>query len=209
MNHSVDITPAPLSLVPQESLSYDDIAPLELLRITSSTFTKLVLDGDDYKDPLKLPTVSMSPSNSPTKFDVLLGREKESLNHVGNKRFRVMVALHRNQYQSSTTRVAKTCITTKLINDIHDCGGRFLKKNEITGEYEEVNHKEAHEKVSHALRQAKDPSAKKAPRKPRKVVRKPPTPQENKAFDFMFVEQQRIFQELLAEQYAIGATTSS
>ncbi len=76
MNHSVDITPAPLSLVPQESLSYDDIAPLELLRITSSTFTKLVLDGDDYKDPLKLPTVSMSPSNSPTKFDVLLGREK-------------------------------------------------------------------------------------------------------------------------------------
>jgi hypothetical protein len=208
MNLSLDTTPAPLPLVPQETLSYDDIAPLELLRITSSTFTKLVV-GDDHKDPPMMSANDICLNNSPTNVDVLLGRERESLNHVGNKRFRVMVALNRTQYQNCTSRDGKTRITTKLINEIHECGGRFLKKNDQNGEYEEVSHKDAHEKVSHALRQAKDLHSKKGPRKPRKIVRKPPTPQENKAFDFMFVEQQRIFQELLAEQYAVGATTSA
>ena len=187
MNLSLDITPPPFSLVPQESLSYEDIAPLELLRSTSFTFS------DDFEDPTKM------PSDTPTEFDVLLGREKESANHIGNKRYLAMVALHRNEYKSCTTRVAKTCITTRLIKEIHECGGRFLKKNDETGEYEEVSHQKAHDKVSHALRQAKDPFAEKAPRRRRNVVRKPPTPQENKVFDFMFAEQQRIFQEMLAK----------
>jgi hypothetical protein len=187
MNLSLDITPLSFSLAPQESLSYEDIASLERLRSTSFTFS------DVFKDPTKM------PSDTPTEFDVLLGREKESANHIGNKRYLAIVALHRNEYKSCTTRVAKTCITTRLIKEIHDCGGRFLKKNDETGEYEEVSHQKAHDKVSHALRQAKDPFAEKAPRRRRNIVRKPPTPQENEVFDFMFAEQQRIFQEMLAK----------
>jgi hypothetical protein len=181
MNLSLDITPPPFYLAPQESLSYEDIASLELLRSTSFTFS------------------TKMPSDTPTEFDVLLGREKESANHIGNKRYLAMVALHRNEYKSCTTRVAKTCITTRLIKEIHECGGRFLKKNDETGEYEEVSHQKAHDKVSHALRQAKDPFAEKAPRRRKNIVRKPPTPQENKVFDFIFAEQQRIFQEMLAK----------
>ena len=187
MNLSLDITPPPFSLVPQESLGYEGIALFELLRGTSFTFS------DDFEDPTKM------PSDTPTEFDVLLGREKESANHIGNKRYLAMLAFHRNEYKSCTTRDAKTCITTRLIKEIHECGGRFFKKNAETGEYEEVSHRKAHDKVSHALRQAKDPFAEKAPRRRSNVVRKPPTPQENKVFDFMFAEQQRIFQEMLAK----------
>ena len=121
--------------------------------------------------------------------------------HVGNRRFRVIVSMNRERYQNCKSRDAKTRITTEIIKSIRESGGRFLQKNEATGLYEDVGDEYAHEKVSHALRSAKDPK-KKAPRKKRKVVRKPPTPGENKAFEFMYREQQQIFQSLLAEDEA-------
>jgi hypothetical protein len=112
--------------------------------------------------------------------------------------------MNRERYQSCSSREAKTRITDEIIKEIRKCGGRFLKLNEDTNTYEDVGDEYAHEKVSHALRSAKDPK-KKAPRKKRKIVRKPPTPQENKTFEFLYTEQQRIFQELLAaHQASIG-----
>lgn len=198
MNLSLDITPVSLRLIAQETVSYEDMQHLELFRIPSSTFAKLVLD--DCNDPKKM---NDNYDIFPFKNDVLFGRKKESLNHVGNKRFRVIISARRKEYQACTSRDSKTRITDEIIMGIHECGGRFLEKNEITDTYEVVSDKRAHEKVSHALRQAKDPNEKKVPRNPRKIVRKLPTPQENTAFDFIFIEQQRIFQEMLAEQYAI------
>ncbi len=194
MNLSSDILPAPLPLAPQESLSYDDIAPLELLRFTSSTCEQ-ILDESENMDA--------NDNIEPTKLDVLCGRDKVSYSHVGNRRFRVIIAMRHAEYKSCTTRDQKTRITLEIIKGIRDCGGRFLKMNYKTGMYEDVGDEYAHEKVSHALRSAKDPARTKAPRKKRKVVHKPPTPQENKAFKFMFTEQQRIFQELLEEQQAV------
>ena len=195
MNLSFDNSAAPLPLVPQESLSYEDIASLELLRFTSSTFEELILDESE-----KMHT---NDNIEPTKLDVLCGRDKVSYGHVGNRRFRVIISTRSAEYQNCTSRDQKTRITHEIIKGIRECGGRFLKINYKTGMYEDVGDEYAHEKVSHALRSAKDPARKKAPRKKRKVVRKPPTQQETKAFEFMFIEQQRIFQELVAEQQTI------
>jgi len=195
MNLSLDTSPAPLE--PQSSLSYEDFAPL--LRFTSS-FGKIVFEHDD--EPLTM------DGSVPDKLDVLCGRDKESYSHVGNKQFRVIVATNRERYQSCTSRDEKTKITTEIIKGIRDCGGRFLRKNEKTNLYEDVGDEYAHEKVSHALRSAKDPK-KKQPRKKRKVVRKPPTPQENKTFEFLFTEQQRIFQDMLVQQRASDAVHES
>ena len=193
MNLSIDTTPSPImSLEAQQTLTFEDVAPI--LRLTSSSFGKM--------HPTKETTSNKKDGEIvPGKLDILCGRDKVSYGHVGNRRFRVIVAINRERYQSSSSRDAKTRITDEIIKDIRQCGGRFLKLNEETNTYEDVGDEYAHEKVSHALRSAKDPK-KKAPRKKRKVVRKPPTPQENRAFDFLYTEQQKIFQQLLAEQQA-------
>jgi hypothetical protein len=53
-----------------------------------------------------------------------------------------------------------------------------------------------------------DPN-KKAPRKQRKIVRKLPTPEENRAFESMYREQQQIFQSLLTEDEAAKASVET
>ena len=128
----------------------------------------------------------------PSRLDVLCGRDKVAYSHVGNRRFRVIVSMNRERYQSCKPREAKTRITTEIIKSIRESGGRFLQKNETTGLYEDAGDDYAHEKVSHALRSAKDPK-KKAPRKKRKVVRKPPTQEENRAFEFMYRDSNESF----------------
>jgi hypothetical protein len=194
MNLSSDTTYTPLApLESQETLTFEDIVPL--LRITSSSFGKILFTTEE------LASTKKDGEIVPTKLDILCGRDKVSYGHVGNKRFRVIVSMNRERYQSCSSREAKTRITDEIIKDVRECGGRFLKLNEQTNTYEDVGDEIAHEKVSHALRSAKDPK-KRAPPKKRKIVRKPPTPQENRAFAFMYTEQQRIFQELLAEQQA-------
>lgn len=184
MNLSHDIHNTTHPLEAQSSLTLEDIAPL--LRLSASPPTaasRKTMNNDDI---------------IPDKMDILCGRDKVSYSHVGNKRFRVIVEMNYQKYQQCSTREAKTRITDEIIQGIRECGGRFLRKNEYTGMYEDVGDAYAHEKVSHALRSAKPKS--KAPRKKRKVVKKPPSPQENKAFEFIFREQQKIFQEMVAGQ---------
>lgn len=187
-----------LPRVSQESPSCDGAAgSLNVARVVSSTSTEAVPN----KGPTQYLNNDTSLNDTPNQFDVLLGREKESANHVGNKSYLAMVALNRNEYKSCKTRDAKSKITTRLIHEIHARGGRFLKKNTETGEYEQVHHRHAHEKVSHALRQAKD-AVKKGQRKKRKVNNTPPTPQENATFESLYTEQQRVLQKLMAEEDA-------
>ena len=186
MNLATDTTSA--LLMPLESLTFEDVAPF--LCLTSSSPGKMHFPPEE---------TTLNKKEVPGKLDILLGRDKVAFSHIGNERFRVIVAMNRERYQSCSSKDAKTRITSEIIKGIHECGGRFLKFNEMTKTYEEVDYKEAHEKVSHALRSAKDPAEKKAPRKKKTIVRKPPTPQENKAFDFLYTEQQKIFHEMLAE----------
>lgn len=137
----------------------------------------------------------------PTKFDILLGRDKASFRHVGNQHFRVIVGMHRERYQSCKSREEKGRVTSQVIRSIKESGGRFLRKNEETGYYEAANDEVAHEKVSHALRSAKDPT-KKLPRKRKRSSTKPPTPEDEERYQFIMREQQKILQELLQEQDA-------
>jgi hypothetical protein len=201
-----------ISCVPQGLKEESPSCSLDCLRIVSTASTENVPEKDrkgsiefvlDKHDRVVIqdPCNDISLKGTPNQFDVLLGREKESANHIGNKRYLAMVALNRDEYKSCKTRDAKSKITTRLIHEIHNLGGRFLKKDPETGEYEEVHHKHAHEKVSHALRQAKDAS-KKGRRRKRRVNNTPPTPQENEAFEFLYAEQQRILQKLMAEEDA-------
>jgi hypothetical protein len=192
MNPSFDT--APTTLESQSTLSFEDIAPL--LRIPSSY-------GGNNETPASASSCFDKENEAvPSNFDILLGRDKLSHSHPGNKRFRVVVAMNRERYQNCTSRDGKTCITGEVIASIKECGGRFLRKNNTTGLYEAVGNDVIHEKVSHALRSAKDPK-KKAPRKKKKVVRKAPSPEENKTFHSLFQEQNKIFQQLLLEHSTV------
>ena len=143
-----------------------------------------------------------SPSKNPisvTKLDVLCGRDKVSHAHEGNKRFRKIIEKHREDYQTAQNREKKTSITCKIIQVVQGNGGRFLKKNDSTEKWEVVTEVYAKEKVSHALRSAKDPNRPKV--KKRRVIPKYiPTPREEEIFQAALRDQQRIFKSLISKE---------
>ena len=131
--------------------------------------------------------------------DVLCGRDKHSHAHVGNKRFRKLVMLYRQEYQGATSREQKSLITGKIVSTVTAYGGRFLKQEETTGEWSDVGEQYAREKVSHALRSAKDPNRPKV-KKPREVKKHVPTPEEDELFELTYADQQNIFRSLVFKE---------
>jgi hypothetical protein len=128
--------------------------------------------------------------------DVLCGRDKISHAHVGNKHFRKIIESYREEYQNAGTRDKKTQITSKIIASVQAQGGRFLKLGDVTDIWEEVTEQYAREKVSHALRSAKDPHRPRV-KKPRQTKEYIPTDDENAFFEDALAEQQRIFKSLV------------
>ena len=170
--------------------------------------------------------------NEITEADVLCGRGKDSHAHFGNKRFQCIIQMNRDAYQQASTREEKTDLSNRIVQMIRSCGGRFLKRvdkndnddcsttnNEsssvaspspappIQGLWKEVSASYAREKVSHALRSAKDPNRVKA-RKPRTVKKYEPSENENQEFEDSLSYQQKIFQ-WLTEQDKLGKVTES
>jgi hypothetical protein len=131
--------------------------------------------------------------------DVICGRDKITHSHCGNKRFRHIIEMNREAYQKAPRKEKKTKITIEIVNMIRECGGRFLKLDEPTGEWQGVSDHDAREKVSHALRSAKDPNRPRIKKK-REVVMYTPTPEEDAIFQETLSYQQQIFQSLLERE---------
>lgn len=143
-----------------------------------------------------------------TATDVLCGRDKVSHAHCGNRRFRHIIEMNRTAYQNALCREAKTKITCEVVDMIRTCGGRFLKLNEETGEWLDVGDNYAKEKVSHALRSAKDPNRPRT-KKPRKVTKHVPTAEEDAQFDKALQQQQTIYESLLQQEREEGQSSKS
>lgn len=86
--------------------------------------------------------------------DVLLGRGGKTNSHVGNKRYRAIVAKHQTQYLVARKN-EKVLIARSIVSIIQDKGGRFLKRT-LDNQLEEVTDKKAQEKTSQALREGLD-----------------------------------------------------
>mmetsp|Transcript_27998 Transcript_27998/g.68164 ORF Transcript_27998/g.68164 Transcript_27998/m.68164 type:complete len:216 (-) Transcript_27998:43-690(-) len=159
---------------------------------SSPPFKKSAVDSlPTTQDSANIPGLSAA--------DVLCGRDKVSHAHVGNKRFRQIIEKNREEYQTAPSRDAKTTITCRIVAMIRDSGGRFLKQNAKTNEWEDVGDGYAREKVSHALRSAKDPNRPRI-KKPRKVTKHVPTPDEDAQFETVLCDQRKIFEQLLRKQ---------
>jgi hypothetical protein len=91
----------------------------------------------------------------PTAQDVLCGRGGLTNSHAGNIAFRSIVADHQREYLAARKK-DKALIARRIVSIISGNGGRFLRKNSTTGEWEECTVKKAAEKTSQALREGLD-----------------------------------------------------
>mmetsp|Transcript_3338 Transcript_3338/g.4980 ORF Transcript_3338/g.4980 Transcript_3338/m.4980 type:complete len:264 (+) Transcript_3338:89-880(+) len=90
-----------------------------------------------------------------TDMDVICERGGKSNRHDGTKRYRGMIEKYKPEYQSLTAKTAKTNLSRKIIFQIQKDGGRFLKKDEQSGQYFVLSPVETTKKVSQAMREKK------------------------------------------------------
>lgn len=89
----------------------------------------------------------------PGKYDVICGlRGKQALQHVGNRRFRVTIAMNAEKYFKAPTKLDKSLIVIEVVDAIRNGGGNFVKRDRKTKKWVEIGDQLAREKVGHALR---------------------------------------------------------
>lgn len=128
----------------------------------------------------------------PRDHDILLGRGGKNNGFAGNEQLRIMARAMRDRYMVSSKK-EKSAIARDLVKQVQDLSppGRFLKRENVTAAWEEVDLASGKEKASQCLRDAvttfkagdlklTSPSAKGNPtkvvqqkRKERKPARKP------------------------------------
>lgn len=86
--------------------------------------------------------------------DVLCGRGKTSFNHVGNRRFRDIIANSVDKYNSAKSRLEKSMVVHSIVEQVKKVKGRFLKQDRFSGRWYELDERQAKEKVGHAIRDA-------------------------------------------------------
>lgn len=107
--------------------------------------------------------ISASDSNStslplitePTDKDVISGRGHGANRHGGNQTYRNLVKKYKVQYVKAIADLDKHQISMQVVNEIHEDGGRFLKR--VYGhecvQWEVMDMNEIKKKVSQALRE--------------------------------------------------------
>lgn len=96
---------------------------------------------------------------NPGLYDVICNsRNRASFDHVGNRRFRVIIENHSLSYSKARSKLDKSAIVTSIMRTIQDAGGNFIRKS-----HKAVNHHnkweilpiaQTKEKIGHTLRDA-------------------------------------------------------
>lgn len=100
--------------------------------------------------------IAQSGVQLPSRFDVLLGKGRPCQEHHGNKYLHDIIARYYDEYNSATKRETKSKVADCVIDVIKACPGRFLKRDEVSGLWMEVDDREAREKVCHAFRRKRE-----------------------------------------------------
>jgi hypothetical protein len=105
---------------------------------------------------LHVPPRGIGPIVDPNVNDVLCGRGGRINSHAGNVQFREIIAFHKKDYLSKTTKkLEKAHIAARIINDIRSMEppGRFLKEDCDTGLWFDIGDAKAIKKAGQALRE--------------------------------------------------------
>lgn len=75
-----------------------------------------------------------------SEYDVICGRGRRCFNHIGNQRFRKIVADILPKYSDASAKLEKTIIICDVVNTVRGSSpnGGFVKKDPATGRYFEV-----------------------------------------------------------------------
>lgn len=85
-------------------------------------------------------------------YDIICGRDSESFNRIGNRRFRITLSIYLPRYTGATTRASRSEVISAIIKMLKfEAGARFLKRTKGGG-YVELDHREMRQKVTHGLR---------------------------------------------------------
>ena len=104
-------------------------------------------------DRVKSTAVKAKTTVQPGQYDVLCNRSSIAFNHIGNRRFRVIVENHASSYAETTGRSERSLMVHSIVKTIQGAGGRFLKKT-TSSTWDETSNVKSREKVGHALRSA-------------------------------------------------------
>jgi hypothetical protein len=105
-----------------------------------------------------LATTSTPDLSSLGPYDVICGRHKAAFTNIGNRRFRITVALALERYMSSSSRKDKTTVMKGVAALVRSNGGRFLLHqardgaSDDTSPWVELGQDQTHQKVAHAFR---------------------------------------------------------
>lgn len=91
---------------------------------------------------------------TPQTNDILCDRGKEAFNHEGNRKFRICIATHLQDYLEATDRPGRAKIIGFVISHLLQNGARFLKRQSKIGSWYELGLRDAQGKVAHVLRDA-------------------------------------------------------
>jgi len=88
----------------------------------------------------------------PARIDILFGRDSDSWNHEGNRNFRELVVKHQEKYHVTQARSDKVSIVANIVSELKASGAKFLKRDNDSKMWFEVDRKACIEKVGHAIR---------------------------------------------------------
>jgi len=114
--------------------------------------------SDDYDEKYPVDAdmlpASVVPVDKPTPNDILFGRGGLTNHHPGNRRFRDIVVLHKDDYMKAI-KIVKPRVARKIVKAIRTGNppGRFLKKSSKDNKWYDVGDRNAAEKASQALRE--------------------------------------------------------
>jgi len=93
--------------------------------------------------------------DSPLDTDVLLGKQRDAFNHIGNRSFRSLINANWERYNNAKGRCERTAIVVSIVKFLRDEREvRFLKKDPVKKRWFIVPNAVAREKVGHAIRDA-------------------------------------------------------
>ena len=87
-----------------------------------------------------------------SEWDICCGRGKGKWNSEGNRKFRDIVENHLQQYADAPSKAEKSRIVEAVVSAVKEGGGRFVKKDDISGKWHPINAVETRAKVAHAIR---------------------------------------------------------
>lgn len=88
---------------------------------------------------------------TPSKYDILLGRNSLCWNHPGNIYFRDVIGKYHQLYKDASTRREKSGIILKILQELQKQGSRFLEIDKA-GNCWVPSSQNARDKISNALR---------------------------------------------------------